>query len=480
MAGFNPLQTPFGQVDMQALLYMMLQNQLLQQQAAMFNPMTLPATAPLSAMPHPSFDPSSYLQAQMRMVEYNLEIADGPNKQVYKDAIVPLRLRLNLTTNVIQRLAATGERKVWPRRLAFGISLESMDGTPVEYVVKGPRAGERMLLHEAYELDLLGQDPNFREINVPDVRVREVSSNHGGIAFALVARLPQFTQVPAARSALFYVKSERMRTPSYRFQAERQRVRRAAAAAAGVGVSPNARTSPTPTSEPGDQQPMEVVPPPPVLVAAAVSAIAVQQQAQPVFAQGPAVVAPVQAAAAATEVVSAPPVRVQAQFISGPVHQRATVAARQPEFISGPAPRTAVASQPEFISGPAPRTAVASQPDFISGPAPRTAVASQPEFISGPAPRTAVATQQEPTPVIAAQEMITIPIHVEGERTSERGLDRGSVQMIAKQLGEVESAFKLNKQRDAEINALAAARASTAPPSRAAVASEQPQPEMGF
>eukprot|EP00698_Gefionella_okellyi_P022373 TRINITY_DN740_c1_g1_i1.p1 TRINITY_DN740_c1_g1~~TRINITY_DN740_c1_g1_i1.p1 ORF type:complete len:494 (+),score=125.72 TRINITY_DN740_c1_g1_i1:62-1543(+) len=170
--------------------------------------------------------------------QFKLLIVMGPSAQVFKDAAIRLRVKLVGPTDLAAR---------FPPRITLTLALEDMHGHHVTTVLKGRRAGARMLAQEEFTVGFAAN----MEAELRNVRVREVSSNHAGTAFSLVVRMPQYPNIVAARSTLFYVRSERMRSPSYQSQSTKR-----LNALAAVGAAPAAATAaPMTASQDGSNAP---------------------------------------------------------------------------------------------------------------------------------------------------------------------------------------------------------------------------------
>eukprot|EP00698_Gefionella_okellyi_P004990 TRINITY_DN14597_c0_g1_i1.p1 TRINITY_DN14597_c0_g1~~TRINITY_DN14597_c0_g1_i1.p1 ORF type:complete len:349 (-),score=64.05 TRINITY_DN14597_c0_g1_i1:57-1103(-) len=157
-----------------------------------------------SAFPSAMLPPATIFQGTPSF-QPRLVILTGPGHQVFKDAAI--RFRIKIENAAEQRLSL-------PARIQLAVSIEDMHGHTIGTIVKGKRAGEPILSSEQFQVNV---NTNF-EMDVPNVRIREVSANHGAAAFCLVVRMPSYPHILPAKTSLFYVRSERMRSPSYHAQ----------------------------------------------------------------------------------------------------------------------------------------------------------------------------------------------------------------------------------------------------------------------
>eukprot|EP00698_Gefionella_okellyi_P024197 TRINITY_DN846_c0_g2_i1.p1 TRINITY_DN846_c0_g2~~TRINITY_DN846_c0_g2_i1.p1 ORF type:complete len:532 (-),score=114.59 TRINITY_DN846_c0_g2_i1:314-1696(-) len=168
-------------------------------------------------------------------LQYTGDIGD----HVFKDSPLSLHVR---AMPIVPTPSTQSLR--FPSRVRFTVSLEDAHNQAVDKIVKGRRAGARILAQEEYDVPLSVEN----EAELPNVRIREVSRNHSGGAFRLCVHMTDFPFVGAARSRLFHVRSERIRAPSYNQQVTRQRERRQQRNKSG----PNQDGAQPPTGEPDD------------------------------------------------------------------------------------------------------------------------------------------------------------------------------------------------------------------------------------
>lgn len=152
-----------------------------------------------------------------------LKIVSGIEPPLFKDS--PLRLRFQVVPNS----AVEGSQRTLKRlmgrlggRTRVTLHLEDAHGQPVREVAKGRRSGARIINQDEFDV-ALSPDGSFELVNV---RIREVSRNHSGGSFRMIATLSNAQEVAPAVSRSFHVLSERIRAPSYRNQISRQRERR--------------------------------------------------------------------------------------------------------------------------------------------------------------------------------------------------------------------------------------------------------------
>eukprot|EP00698_Gefionella_okellyi_P016973 TRINITY_DN4915_c0_g1_i1.p1 TRINITY_DN4915_c0_g1~~TRINITY_DN4915_c0_g1_i1.p1 ORF type:complete len:423 (+),score=75.94 TRINITY_DN4915_c0_g1_i1:25-1293(+) len=144
-----------------------------------------------------------------------LVLLEGPDAHVFSDAALPLRIKITTAEG------APIPPRTFPQRVSVSCAVEDMYQNVVAVCLKGRRQGQRLLSQEILSVTFDATN----EAELRNIRVREVTANHGGMAFALVLRLSQFPQVAPVRTRLFYVRSKRMRAPSYQGQVARQRQR---------------------------------------------------------------------------------------------------------------------------------------------------------------------------------------------------------------------------------------------------------------
>eukprot|EP00698_Gefionella_okellyi_P003957 TRINITY_DN13668_c0_g1_i1.p1 TRINITY_DN13668_c0_g1~~TRINITY_DN13668_c0_g1_i1.p1 ORF type:complete len:363 (-),score=51.16 TRINITY_DN13668_c0_g1_i1:75-1163(-) len=134
---------------------------------------------------------------------HQLQFVVGPVSQIYKDANVGIKVKIVSEPDA--------DNSGFQSIVHVHVALVDVHNNVIETIVKGRSAGARILAQELFTVPLTSD----RHFMIPNIRVREVSANHGGAAFALQISLPRQPQVAPARSQLFYVRSERMRSPSY-------------------------------------------------------------------------------------------------------------------------------------------------------------------------------------------------------------------------------------------------------------------------
>jgi len=141
-----------------------------------------------------------------------MRFIQGPDKLVYRDVRVPLRI--GFSDNIADEQL--------PQRVTCVLHVEDTAGRAVEVVSKGQRLGHTILSQHQF-VDVCVS--NRHDISLPPVCFREVTRNHR-CQFVLVLSLPAFPRISPARSEPFTVKSKRCRAPSYSIQVERQREKR--------------------------------------------------------------------------------------------------------------------------------------------------------------------------------------------------------------------------------------------------------------
>ena len=152
-----------------------------------------------------------------------LKIVSGIEPPLFKDS--PLRLRFQVVANTSVEHGTRSFKRLLARlggRTRVTLHLEDAHGQPVREVAKGRRSGARIINQDEFDV-ALGPDASFELVNV---RIREVSRNHAGGSFRMIATLSGAQEVAPAVSRSFHVLSERIRAPSYRNQISRQRERR--------------------------------------------------------------------------------------------------------------------------------------------------------------------------------------------------------------------------------------------------------------
>lgn len=166
------------------------------------------SSAPLPARPAgvPSMAGPGYPHISGR-----LAVLAGPENVAYKDTKIFVRLQLVVSGPVPAPLQADAIR--------VRVRVEDERSGPVRTIVTGPNAGRNILLEDEFEVQLTAHN----ELVLNSIRIREVSRNHGGSAFRLVFSLPDFPFISEVSTALFYVRSERIRAPSYALQLASQR-----------------------------------------------------------------------------------------------------------------------------------------------------------------------------------------------------------------------------------------------------------------
>jgi len=141
----------------------------------------------------------------------------GPEPIVFKDCDIPLRLFLRCRDPTYW---------TFPKLISLRVQLQDNTGWPISRIMFGRFAGEDILTCGVCKnVSVVGSDVYSRQLSLPSVRVREVSSKHGDKAFRLFFELVEFPSV-CTRSEPFFVKCERMKTPSYKLQSDKQRKRR--------------------------------------------------------------------------------------------------------------------------------------------------------------------------------------------------------------------------------------------------------------
>lgn len=146
---------------------------------------------------------------------YALTVVRGPDRVQYKDARIRVDLRITHVAGATVR---------FPRNLRVAVTLEDSEGNPIYTILRGPHAGSNILQQSEFSIPT-GEDLS---LIISNIRVREVARNHGSREFQLHFHLPEFRFVAPARSRLFMVRSERLRSPSYTTQLEAQRTQRRA------------------------------------------------------------------------------------------------------------------------------------------------------------------------------------------------------------------------------------------------------------
>eukprot|EP00698_Gefionella_okellyi_P003998 TRINITY_DN13703_c0_g1_i1.p1 TRINITY_DN13703_c0_g1~~TRINITY_DN13703_c0_g1_i1.p1 ORF type:complete len:354 (-),score=63.95 TRINITY_DN13703_c0_g1_i1:159-1220(-) len=166
----------------------------------------VPPMPPASAVPIPATAPVVSAPAAASSAVVVAEFVEGPEKQIFKDAAVPIRLVLRAPNATLSAL---------PNNINVSLTLESLDGRKLDRIVRGCMAGQPILSAAQFEIERATATDEVLELSVPDVRIREVSNHHGGLPLMLVARFPQLDGVEPAKSKLFHVRSAQLNTPSY-------------------------------------------------------------------------------------------------------------------------------------------------------------------------------------------------------------------------------------------------------------------------
>lgn len=145
---------------------------------------------------------------------FELVVFAHPPERVFKDSRFTISVALQ---------ALGPEPVVWPSHVRAQIALENAQGKRIQHIVNGPLAGHCILAQEVFDNVVLSARHEF---HIANVRVREVSRNHGHTSFRVRVMLADHPTVGAAVTQLFQVVSERIRAPSYPSQLEQQRTKR--------------------------------------------------------------------------------------------------------------------------------------------------------------------------------------------------------------------------------------------------------------
>lgn len=142
--------------------------------------------------------------------EYRLQVETGPENYVYDDAMIPIRLCIQRITPGPIELRRQGE-----------MSVQVLDdrGNPVHFIQRGQRRGRPLLSQQTYTVTW---SPQW-SCELPNLRIREVTANHGGTQFTLEFTLND-SSVERVKSSPFHVRSKRTRSNSYKMRDRKRRI----------------------------------------------------------------------------------------------------------------------------------------------------------------------------------------------------------------------------------------------------------------
>jgi hypothetical protein len=138
----------------------------------------------------------------------SLQIVEGVPETVYKDSLVPVVLKLNHTGIDEGLWSASHSTRPLVR---VSVALSDGTGKVVKTILNGPHAGHPILSHDVFDVFMSAETT----LDPLQFRLREVSRTHSGGMFRLSFFLPDHRDCRPAITQQFYVRSERMRAPSY-------------------------------------------------------------------------------------------------------------------------------------------------------------------------------------------------------------------------------------------------------------------------